>query len=178
LNAHPLVVDLDGTLIHTDMLHESALNVLRTNPLATLLIPLWLAQGKASLKAHLANRTDFDPGALPYNLPLLDWLNIQRAAGRSLILCTASDQSVADAISSHLGVFDEVMASNGVLNLAGHHKAEALVERFGEGGFDYAGNSRADIAVWNRSRRAVVVNASRKKPICRPGAGCYACISG
>jgi 4-hydroxybenzoate polyprenyltransferase len=160
LNAHPLVVDLDGTLIHTDMLHESALNVLRTNPLATLLIPLWLAQGKASLKAHLANRTDFDPGALPYNLPLLDWLNIQRAAGRSLILCTASDQSVADAISSHLGVFDEVMASNGVLNLAGHHKAEALVERFGEGGFDYAGNSRADIAVWNRSRRAVVVNAS------------------
>jgi 4-hydroxybenzoate polyprenyltransferase/phosphoserine phosphatase len=160
LNLYPLIVDLDGTLIHTDMLHESALRVLRDNLFDTLRIPYWLYQGKAVLKWHLANRTDFDPTFLPYNHDLLDWLKQQRALGRKLILCTASDSSIAIAISEHLGIFDEVMASDGITNLAGKHKAEALEQRFGHAGFDYAGNSRADLAVWQRARRAVVVNAS------------------
>jgi 4-hydroxybenzoate polyprenyltransferase len=156
----PLVIDLDGTLIRTDMLHESALRIFRDRPFDTLRIPFWLSQGKASLKRNLAERTDFDPTSLPYNLELLDWLKQQRAIGRKLILCTASDHSIAIAISEHLGIFDEVMASDGVTNLAGKHKAEALENRFGKVGFDYAGNSRADLAVWQSARQAVVVNAS------------------
>lgn len=160
MSLFPLVVDLDGTLIRTDMLHESALRVLRDNPFDTLRIPYWLSRGKAVLKQHLADRTDFDPTSLPYNHDLLDWLKQQRAQGRKLILCTASDRSIAIAISEHLGVFDEVMASDGTTNLAGKHKADALEQRFGQAGFDYAGNSHADLAVWQRARRAVVVNAS------------------
>lgn len=160
MSLHPLLVDLDGTLIRTDMLHESALRVLRDNPLQTFRIPYLLSRGKAALKRHLAHRTDFDPSSLPYNQDLLDWLKQQRAQGRKLILCTASDLSIATTISEHLGVFDEVMASDGTTNLAGKHKAEALEQRFGHAGFDYAGNSRADLAVWQCARRAVVVNAS------------------
>jgi 4-hydroxybenzoate polyprenyltransferase/phosphoserine phosphatase len=160
LNTHTLVVDLDGTLIRTDMLHESALRVLRDNPLNTLHIPYWLLRGKAVLKWHLADRIDFDPSSLPYNHELLDWLKQQRSQGRKLILCTASDLSIATAISEYLGVFDEVMASDGTTNLAGKHKAEVLKQRFGHAGFDYAGNSRADLLVWQRARRAIVVNAS------------------
>lgn len=160
MSLHPLVVDLDGTLIHTDMLHESALKVLRDNPFDILFIPYWLSQGKAVLKQNLSNRIDFDPRSLPYNYDLLDWLKQQRAEGRKLILCTASDSSIAIAISEYLGIFDEVMASDGTTNLAGKHKAEALEQRFGYAGFDYAGNSSADLAVWQRARHAVVVNAS------------------
>jgi 4-hydroxybenzoate polyprenyltransferase/phosphoserine phosphatase len=157
---NPLVVDLDGTLIRTDMLHESALRVLRDNPLDTLRIPYWLSRGKAVLKRHLASRSEFDPSSLPYNHDLLNWLKQQRAQGRKLILCTASDASIATAISKHLGVFDEVMASDGIKNLAGKHKAEALEQRFGHAGFDYAGNSRSDLPVWQSARRAIIVNAS------------------
>lgn len=160
LTVHPLIVDLDGTLIHTDMLHESALRVFRTSPLQALLIPFWLAKGKAVLKQRLASRADFDPTTLPYNFELLDWLKIQREGGRQLILCTASDLSIAEAIAKHLGIFDGVMASDGSTNLAGEHKADALVQRFGKAGFDYAGNSRADLSVWRESRRAVVVNGT------------------
>ncbi|WP_174625713.1 UbiA family prenyltransferase [Candidatus Methylobacter favarea] len=160
MSLHPLVVDLDGTLIHTDMLHESALRALRDNPFDTLRIPFWLLKGKASLKKNLADRTDFDATSLPYNQDLLDWLKQQRAHGRKLILCTASDHSIATAIAEHLGIFDEVMASDGATNLAGKHKAETLEERFGHAGFDYVGNSRADLAVWQCARRAVVVNGS------------------
>lgn len=153
------MVDLDGTLIHTDMLHESALRVLRDSPLHTLRIPFWLSRGKAVLKQQLASRIDFDPSSLPYNDELLEWLKIQRAGGRSLILCTASDRSIADAIANHLDIFDDVIASEGSTNVVGEHKAEALEQRFGKSGFDYVGNSLADIPVWERARRAVVVNA-------------------
>ena len=162
MNSYPLVVDLDGTLIRTDMLHESALRVLRDHPFYLLFIPYWLSQGKAVLKRNLSNRTGFDPSSLPYNNDLLDWLKQQRTQGRKLILCTASDHAIALAISEYLGIFDEIMASDGTTNLAGKHKAEALEQRFGHGGFDYAGNSRADLAVWQHARQAVVVNASAK----------------
>lgn len=161
LNSYPLVVDLDGTLIHTDMLHESALKILRDNPLDTLRIPYWLAHGKAVLKRHLADRTDFDPSSLPYNHELLNWLNEQRNEGRKLILCTASDHSIATKISDHLGIFDGVIASEGSINLAGKNKAGALELRYGKGGFDYAGNSVSDLAVWECARQAIVVNASK-----------------
>lgn len=157
---YPLVVDLDGTLVHTDMLHESALRVLRDSPMDTFRIPFWLSKGKAVLKQHLASRTEFDPTSLPYNGELLDWLRQQKSAGRKLVLCTASDRSIALSIAGHLDIFDEVIASDGLINLAGKHKAEALEQRFGRSGFDYAGNSIADLAVWEYARRAVIVNAS------------------
>lgn len=156
----PLIVDLDGTLIHSDMLHETALGLIKTEPFSVFRLPFWLFKGKANLKRHIADRVQFDSAGLPYNLDFVEWLREQHTAGRRLILCTASDQSIAEPIASYLGVFDEVMASDGAINLAGPNKAKALVERFGERGFDYAGNSAADLAVWEHARRAVVVNAS------------------
>lgn len=156
-----LVVDLDGTLIHTDMLHESAVRLLRDRPLAVLGIPALLARGKAALKRHLAAYTRFNPATLPYNETLLAWLRDQRAEGRRLVLCTASDQSIAEAIARHLGIFDEVIASDGARNVSGEQKANVLVERFGRSGFDYAGNSRQDLPVWACAHRAIVVNAPR-----------------
>ncbi|WP_255486920.1 UbiA family prenyltransferase [Massilia forsythiae] len=159
--AVPLIVDLDGTLIHTDMLHESALRISRDRPLDALRIPVWLMQGKAVLKRNLASRSGFDASLLPYNEALLAWLKEQRALGRQVVLCTASDHAIAQAIAAHLGVFDDVMASDGSTNLAGGHKAQALVRRYGERRFDYVGNSSADLAVWRHARHAIVVNGAR-----------------
>ena len=106
----PIVVDLDGTLIHTDMLHESVLKLLGSSPINLLRVPYWLMQGKAVLKKRLADLMDFDPSLLPYNQELLEWLKARKAEGHKLILCTASDGGIAAALSEHLGIFDEVMA--------------------------------------------------------------------
>ncbi len=168
----PLVVDLDGTLIHSDTLHESAVRLCRDRPLDVLCLPLWVWQGRANLKQELASRTRFDPSSLPYNHELLAWLRQEKRAGRRLILCTAADRAIADSIAQHLGIFDEVMASNGQINLSADQKAKALVERFAPKGYDYVGNSRADLAVWAQARVAVVVNASpslleRARAVCR-----------
>lgn len=142
------------------MLHESALRISRDRPLDVLRIPGWLAQGKAVLKRNLAERSAPDVALLPYNEALLAWLQEEKAAGRRIVLCTASDRAIAEAVAAHLGVFDEVMASDGAVNLAGDNKADALVRRYGQGGFDYVGNSSADLKVWQRARKAVVVNGA------------------
>lgn len=156
----PLVVDLDGTLIFTDMLHESTLKAFREAPWILFLLPTWLLNGRANLKEKLAQRSPISPDVLPYNQELISWLQSQRKKGRQLILCTASDQRIAHAIADHLKLFDDVIASDGATNLSGENKARALAERFDETGFDYVGNSNKDIPVWARARQAIVVNAS------------------
>ncbi len=156
----PVCVDLDGTLIHSDLLLESFMLLIKLNPLYLLLVPLWLLGGKARLKAEIASRVQLNGSALPYTKPLLTWLQSQKAAGRPLWLCTASDHRLAQAVADHVGLFDGVLASDGKTNLAGHNKAAELVKRFGEKGFDYVGNHSVDLGVWAHARQAIVVNGS------------------
>jgi apolipoprotein N-acyltransferase len=156
----PLVVDLDGTVIRTDMMWESLARLLRRNPLAIFQILFWWSRGRAHLKKQLVARVQIDPAPLPYHTEFLGWLRKEKASGRKIILATASDREMARPIAEHLGLFDEVMASDGKTNLRCENKRLALVEKFGERGFDYAGNSQDDLMVWPSAREAVVVNAS------------------
>lgn len=173
----PLCVDLDGTLIHSDLLLESFLLLLKRNPIHLFLVFIWLLKGKAHFKQQIASRVKLNPAALPYNRPFLQWLHQQKAAGRSIWLATASDVSLAQAVADHLQVFDGVLASDGHVNLAGRHKAAALVARFGEKGFDYCGNASVDLAIWAHSAGAVVVNGSadlvKRAQTCAPVAGTF-----
>jgi apolipoprotein N-acyltransferase len=159
-NPVPLCVDLDGTLIKTDLLWESLARLLRRNPFQLLPVLFWWARGRAFLKRQLVRRVTIDPAALPYHEPFLAWLREQKAAGRKLVLVTASDRAMALPVASHVGLFDEVLGSDGKTNLRGANKLKVLVEKFGERGFDYAGNSSVDFAVWRGAREAIVVNAS------------------
>jgi 4-hydroxybenzoate polyprenyltransferase/phosphoserine phosphatase len=154
--ALPLCVDLDGTLIRTDTLVEGLVGMVGSLRLGALAAAF--ATGRAGLKARVGALAPPDPALLPYNEALLAWLREQRAAGRRIVLATAANESVAARIAAHLGVFDEVIASSSTRNLKGRHKAEALVERFGRGGFAYAGDHAADLAVWEQAGAAVLVN--------------------
>lgn len=155
----PLYVDLDGTLVRSDLLVESFFAMLRRRPWSVFAVPLWMAQGRAVLKARIAERATVDPKWLPYNEQLLEYLHEQRAAGRSLVLATSADETLARRVADHLGIFDDVLASDGSRNLSGRRKTEAILARSPV--FDYAGNGRVDLAVWERARRAVVVEAPR-----------------
>lgn len=156
----PLVVDLDGTLIHTDLLHESLLYLLRIKPWLIFYLPFWLLNGKARLKSELSRAISFPVTSLPYNNELITYLLEQRNSGRKIILCTASHKILAQSVSDHLGIFDEVLASDKHINLAGFAKAKALNDRYGDKGFDYAGNSYADLAVWANAHRVIIVNGA------------------
>ena len=156
----PLCVDLDGTLLRINTLHEAGFAAVLADWRVLLRIPQWLAAGRARLKQELAALWRFAPENLPYSTELLHLLGREHAAGRRIVLCTAADRRIADAIAEHLGVFDDVIASDGTNNLRGARKAEELCHRYGERGFVYAGNDSTDQAVWQHAAAAVVVNAS------------------
>ncbi|MBP1475475.1 UbiA family prenyltransferase [Frateuria sp. MAH-13] len=153
----PLCVDLDGTLIHTDLLIESALLLLRSNPLFVFAMLAWLFRGRAVLKREIAARVTLDPKSLPYNTHLLAWLK-KEATSRPLVLVTASDAQFAHAVASEVGLFEHVIASNGRQNMSGSAKARRLLELYGHRQFDYAGNEAVDLKVWTHSHTAIVVS--------------------
>ena len=158
----PLCVDLDGTLIQTDLLLETWLLLIKRNPIYIFLCCVWLLKGKAALKAEIAKRVEFNPTTLPYNQKFVDWLHTQRQAGRELWLCTASNDRLANAVAAHLQIFSGVFASSDSLNLSGRNKAKQLVSQFGEKSFDYCGNDRVDLPIWRVSHGAVVVGANKR----------------
>lgn len=160
LHRRILVVDLDGTLVNTDMLAENLFLFLRLHPLRLLKVILWLFSGKAHFKRCLADAVVPDVTQLPYNKELLAWLEQQRTEGASLILATASDLRIAKKVAEHLGIFDEVLGTENI-NLSSSKKRVAIVQCFGERGYEYVGNSAADLAVWKTASVIHVANPER-----------------
>ena len=157
----PLCVDLDGTLVHSDMLLESFIRLLRQKFLYIFFIPFWLLKGKSCLKHEIAAKVSIDYGCLPYNRKLIAYLEKEKKKGRSIVLVTASDKIIAEAVAAHLNLFDEVLASTERLNLKGKQKAAVLLEKYAEKGFDYIGNEAVDIHIWKHAATAISVNHGR-----------------
>ena len=154
--AVPLCVDLDGTLISTDLLHESLFALVGDHPLRALSVPGWLKEGKAALKHRIAQEVDLDAATLPYRAEVVDWLREQKAAGRTLVLATASHEKYAQAVADHLGLFDQVIGSDAIHNRRSASKIQAIQERVGDV-FDYAGDSDADLPLVEACRKIVLV---------------------
>jgi 4-hydroxybenzoate polyprenyltransferase/phosphoserine phosphatase len=157
----PLCVDLDGTLIKTDLLIESCFALIKQNLLAIFLIPVWLLQGKSRLKQEIARRVELDVTVLPYQLDFLAYLREEQARGRRLMLVTASPMKFARQVAEHLGLFDDIIATEDNINLSGKYKRERLEAICGKRGFAYAGNARVDLAIWPYGHEAILVNPGR-----------------
>lgn len=153
----PLVVDLDGTLLSSDLLFETGMDYLRHQPLNFYKPLFWLLKGKTSLKENLALATDIDVSVLPYNTQVIQLIQSARASGRSVVLATASHLILAEKIAAHLELFDKVLATTRECNLSAEQKRQILVKNYGENNFDYIGNSTDDLVVWSSARQAYVV---------------------
>ena len=160
----PLVVDLDGTLVRSDLLIQSAFAHLGHNPLHMFGIFSATLRGKAAVKAEIAAKTRQVDISLssPYDEDVLSLIRQRRAAGQKVYLASASNERYVQAIADHLDLFDGWFASNDSENLSSESKARRLVDAFGEGGFDYIGNGRADIAVWTVASQRIAVRASSR----------------
>jgi 4-hydroxybenzoate polyprenyltransferase len=153
----PLCVDLDGTLVKSDTLVDSALALARHHPAQLLKLPGWLLQGKAAFKRHIASTVTLDVTHLPYNRELLQYVQQQHASGRPIYLATAADATLAHRIAGHLGLFTGVLASDGTLNLAGNNKLAAFRQHFGDE-FAYIGNALPDLPLLQHCRQPMVAN--------------------
>jgi 4-hydroxybenzoate polyprenyltransferase len=156
-SAAPLVVDLDGTLTYTDTLTEVSVRLIKSAPLSIFLFPWYLLKGRAAFKAFVGSRQTLDPRTIPYRDELLEYLRAQRQRGRRTILATAANRSVAESVAAHLGLFDQVLASDQSTNLKGKVKLAAIRREVGEP-FTYAGDSAADLPIWRAAATAIVVD--------------------
>ncbi len=159
-NSLPLCADLDGTLIRSDLLWESLLSALARHPWIIFWLPVWLVRGRAYLKARLADHARVDPATLPYRKTVIDFLVAEKKTGRQVVLVTASNERLAAQVAEHLGFFDQVFASSEQDNLKGRHKREFLQQTFPDG-YDYIGDSRADLSVWEGADQAFLVEPAR-----------------
>ena len=155
----PLVVDIDGSLVSGDLLVEGAARLPAAAPFSIFGLLPHLLRGRAALKRRVAEAVPLPAETLALHPAVLDEIAAAKAAGREVWLATASDELAAAPLVEAVGAAG-CFASNGRVNLAGEAKADVLAARFGEGGFDYIGNERRDLAVWKRARHAVGVGLS------------------
>ena len=154
----PLCVDLDGTLVKSDTLHDSLIALLRSDPVQMLRLPLKVLKGKAAFKSFVTDSVVLDVVHLPYNGKLLEYLRAEHAKGRLLYLATGADTRLAERVAQYLGIFDGVLGSDGRTNLTGNNKLARLRSHFDSGEFDYIGNATADLPLLQQSQEPMVAN--------------------
>ena len=157
-----LFVDLDGTLVATDTLFESIVIFLKNNPFRIIHLLLWYIKGKAYLKKQLSQSAMPNVAILPYNEEVLYYIRKAKSSGQQIVLATATHNKIANAVSSHLAIFDGVIATNQNFNLKGSHKLDAIINYVGKQPFDYIGDSKADIYIWQAARKAIIINPTSK----------------
>ena len=160
--SRPLCVDMDGTLLETDTMNELIVSFLRANFRRCWALGLWLLRGRAYFKRRLAEAAVLRVELLPAHPDFVRFLEEQHAGGRTLVLASAADERIARLVAERFKIFSSVVGSDGKTNLRGEAKRQRLTELFGPKGFDYAGNSSADLPVWRGAAEAIVVNASRR----------------
>jgi phosphoserine phosphatase len=153
----PLVVDLDGTLVDADTLHLSIARLARERPWLLPALPFMVLFGRARFKDFVSDHVQLDPSSLPYRPDVMEFVKHQRASGRRIVLATAANKQIADAVARHLGVFESVIASNRRHNAKAGGKVAAIRAQLGDGEFDYIGDSMADVPVFRAARRSYLV---------------------
>ena len=156
----PQCVDLDGTLVKSDTLVDSLLALLRTDPAMVLKLPRRLFRGKAAFKAWVTESVSLDAAHLPYNDKLLQYLHQEHERGRSIYLATGADVRLARRVADHLGIFADVLGSDGATNLTGSNKLDSLRTRLDSAAFDYIGNDTPDLPLLAQATEAMVANPS------------------
>ncbi|HWW21736.1 MAG TPA: UbiA family prenyltransferase [Steroidobacteraceae bacterium] len=146
--AIPLCIDFDGTLTANPLQLELLLLLAKQSPVRAL---------AARPTDRPDSTTDVDVLGLPLRHDLIHWLQNERRSGRRLVLVVNGDRRIADQVTTPLGLFDEYAWVDPRGGSPAERKRSALVARFGEQGFDYAGSQRSDQIVWKAARRAVVV---------------------
>ncbi|MDH5796974.1 MAG: UbiA family prenyltransferase [Paracoccaceae bacterium] len=157
--ARPLVLDVDGTFLRTDMLFECFWSGLSRAPWKTIKTAILHMNDRARLKQELAAIAQLRTDLLPTNAEIKRLADEGKASGREVVLASASDQKLVEQLATEHGLSSRVFASDGAKNMKGSAKAAALVDAFGEGGFDYAGDSSADKRIWPHADTAIIVGA-------------------
>ncbi len=159
----PLVVDVDGTLVRGGLLSEAVTRLVRVSPRALLSLlfraVLSIVDGGAAVRRKLARLAPPAPATLALDEAVTAEIAAAQQAGRQIWLASGAGGRLVAPLAEAVGAAGW-LATDGRTMLVGAARSAVLVERFGEGGFDYVGSRRCDLPVWRRARRAVGVGLS------------------
>jgi 4-hydroxybenzoate polyprenyltransferase len=157
----PLVVDLDRTLIRSNLQLEAIFAHFGQNAARLGETVRARLRGKAALKSHIAATTSFDAARLPYDEDVLALVRASVAEGVPAYLVSGHDEQHVRAIVEHLGLFTGWFASSAGDELSQSARAQRLIDAFGHGGFDYVGSSADDHPIWTVARKRIAARESK-----------------
>ena len=161
-SSDPILVDLDGTLILTDSLHEMLIILIKKQPYAIFKLIKIYFYGKARFKQYVFEQVDYDAERVPYRDELVKYIKHEKQNGRKIYLATAAYKGVAEKTADFLQCFDGILATDSDINLKGINKLKAIQQNFGRE-FIYAGDNKADLHIWREAKGAIVVGNHVKK---------------
>ncbi|MBL3568131.1 prenyltransferase [Rhodovulum sulfidophilum] len=158
----PLVLDVDGTFLKTDLGLECFWNGLGRAPLKTLRATVMHLRDRAGLCRELARIAPPRVDLLPLSPEMATRALEACEAGRPVVLAGGADPGLVAALAGHYGFVEEGAGAEGAAPPEGAAKARALAERFGRRGFDYAGARAADRPVWREADRALLLGRQHR----------------
>ena len=160
-----LVIDLDNTLVKSDLFIMSSFLLLKKNIFYFFIMLFWFTKGLSYLKYRVSLIIDIPVQKIVYNKQVISYILQRKKLNHTIVLATASTKKYAKQIADFLGFFDEVLSSSTDHNLSSYNKAKYLAKLYGKYEFDYAGDHKRDIPVWLTSNIAILVNISYKSYI-------------
>ncbi|MDB2387562.1 UbiA family prenyltransferase [bacterium] len=157
-----IVVDLDKSLLKTDLFVESFFKLIFSKPWLVFKVLKKLIISKSKCKSYVASNININPQNLPYNKRVLDLVTNYKNKGNSIILSTGAPRKHAEQIYNYLNIFEEFYSSTNEINNVGIEKLKSL-KKNNIDEFIYLGDSNKDFQIWNFCKKAIVVNLERKK---------------
>jgi len=151
-----LVVDLDNSLLKIDLFKESLGKSLLKRPLVFFKTVMLALNSIALAKTFISKECKTDCHTLPYNNKILDIIDSYRKKGYLILLATGAPQAYAHSIANHLGLFDEVIATNEQINNVGINKLESIKKHVNDS-FIYLNDSVKDLPVWLHCKKAILI---------------------
>ena len=154
----PLVVDLEGALLRSNMLFELLVSALSVAPAQTVLAVKELSKGPYLFSRRLSEIAELDVETVPVREDFALFLRQESAAGREIYLISAEDQSIVEKISKRFAFFrtlDCQTRARGVTTAT--EKPAFLAKRFPDG-FVYAGCGTDDVFRSDAAKGAVIIS--------------------
>lgn len=156
-----LIVDLDGTLLKSDLLYECFWSAFSKNWKIPFLAIYFLIKGKTYLKSFLNDQSCLNIKNLPYNEKVISYIIEFKKNNGKVALISASEHELVVNISKHLKIFDYAFGTRSNLNLKGINKLNFIQKQFPLTPFIYMGDNSSDLPIWIKADRAITVNASK-----------------
>ena len=157
-----LFVDLDGTLIKEDLSDLAFVNSLKTNPLRLIIyLIVFFFKGKSYLKEKISKNYIVPIEKLNFNNAALDYIKDVKNRHRVVYLISGSHQLLVDQIDRHLKIFFESFGTNIDFNMVGKNKVEFINNELKILEFDYLGNSKQDLPIWEYTKKIIFTNISK-----------------